>query len=185
MRAWKDKKYILPSLLGRGWGVGLLLLLLLTACHDDDGPDMIGPEAAAWTVDVLGGGAVETDDEGNAKEDLYVGYGYDIFKALDNPMSVRTKTPIIDLDKLRAAGSAAANSLETSKADVFDQQMGVFLSNAFARTFRRIINDNPAVPIYDLYRQLSRTTNGSHVTLYNENQYGSVYTSTMDDFFPE
>ena len=65
MRAWKDKKYILPSLLGRGWGVGLLLLLLLTACHDDDGPDMIGPEAAAWTVDVLGGGAVETDDEGN------------------------------------------------------------------------------------------------------------------------
>ena len=284
MRAWKDKKYILPSLLGRGWGVGLLLLLLLTACHDDDGPDMIGPEAAAWTVDVLGGGAVETDDEGNvyfertatfgslrlkiegydaqrdstvkvalaeggdwltletdtlgnegilslsttdnngdsqrtatlvftaangepplsatltvrqhsradadsnggnAKEDLYVGYGYDIFKALDSPMSVRTKTPIIDLDKLRAAGSAAANSLETSKADVFDQQMGVFLSNAFARTFRSIINDNPAVPIYDLYRQLSRTTNGSHVTLYNENQYGSVYTSTMDDFFPE
>ena len=79
----------------------------------------------------------------------------------------------------------AANSRETSKADVFDQQMGVFLSNAFARTFRRIINDNPAVPIYDLYRQLSRTTNGSHVTLYNENQYGSVYTSTMDDFFPE
>ena len=72
MRARKDKKYILPSLIGRGWGVGLhvvglllLLLLLLTACHDDDGPDMIGPEAAAWTVDVLGGGAVETDDEGN------------------------------------------------------------------------------------------------------------------------
>jgi len=187
--------------------VGLLFLFLLTACHDDDGPDGPdpGPEAAAWTVDVLGGGAVETDDEGNvyfertatfgslrlkiqgydaqrdstvkvalaegsewltletdtlsnegilslattdnngesqrtatlvftaangepplsatltvrqhsradadsnggnAKEDLYVGYGYDIFKALDNPMSVRTKTPIIDLEKLRAAGSS-------------------------------------------------------------------------------
>jgi glycosylphosphatidylinositol transamidase (GPIT) subunit GPI8 len=78
----------------------------------------------------------------------------------------------------------AANSRETSKADVFDQQMGVFLSNAFTRTFRRMVNDDPAMTFYDLYRQLSRTTNGSHVTLYNENQYGSVYTSTMDDFFP-
>ena len=66
MRARKDKKYILPFLIGRGWGVGLLLLLLLTACHDDDGPDGPDPDpkAAAWTVDVLGGGAVETDDEG-------------------------------------------------------------------------------------------------------------------------
>ncbi len=209
MRARKDKKHILPSILERGWGMGLLLtLLFLAACHDDDGPDAPdpGPESMVWTVDVLGGGAVETDDEGNvyfertatfgslrlkiqgydaqrdstvkvtlaeggewltletdtlgtegilslsttdnngdsqrtatlvftaangepplsatltvrqhsradadsnggnAKEDLYVGYGYDIFKALDNPMSVRTKTPIIDLDKLRAAGSAA------------------------------------------------------------------------------
>ncbi len=209
MRARKDKKHILPSILERGWGMGLLLtLLFLAACHDDDGPDAPdpGPESMVWTVDVLGGGAVETDDEGNvyfertatfgslrlkiqgydaqrdstvkvtlaeggewltletdtlgtegilslsttdnngdsqrtatlvftaangepplsatltvrqhsradadsnggnAKEDLYVGYGYDIFKALDNPMSVRTKTPIIDLEKLRAAGSAA------------------------------------------------------------------------------
>ena len=79
----------------------------------------------------------------------------------------------------------AANSMETSKADVFDQQLGVFLSNAFVRTYRRIINDNIAIPIYDLYRQLARTTNGSHVTLYNEKEYGSVYTETMQEFFPE
>ena len=48
--------------------MGLLLtLLFLAACHDDDGPDAPdpGPESMAWTVDVLGGGAVETDDEGN------------------------------------------------------------------------------------------------------------------------
>jgi hypothetical protein len=79
----------------------------------------------------------------------------------------------------------AANSMETSKADVFDQQLGVFLSNAFVRTYRRIINDNIAIPIYDIYRQLARTTNGSHVTLYNEKEYGSVYTETMQEFFPE
>jgi hypothetical protein len=79
----------------------------------------------------------------------------------------------------------AASPNETSKADVFDAGLGVYLSNAFARTFRQVVQANNAVSIYDLYRQLSRTTNGSHVTLYNENQYGSVYTSTMDDFFPE
>jgi glycosylphosphatidylinositol transamidase (GPIT) subunit GPI8/ABC-type branched-subunit amino acid transport system substrate-binding protein len=79
----------------------------------------------------------------------------------------------------------AANSNETSKADVFDQKLGVYLSNAFTRTFRRLINTNPSISFYDLYRQLARTTNGSHVTLYNEKQYGSVYTETMQEFFPE
>ena len=48
-----------------------------------------------------------------------------------------------------------------------------------------IINDNPAVPIYDLYRQLSRTTTGSHVNIYNIGQYGSVYDNNMSDFFPK
>lgn len=78
----------------------------------------------------------------------------------------------------------AANSSETSKADVFDQQLGVFLSNAFVRTFRRLVSDNPSIPFYDLYRQLARTTTGSHVTIYNHEQYGSVYTETMQEYFP-
>ena len=79
----------------------------------------------------------------------------------------------------------AANSSETSKADVFDQKLGVYLSNAFTRTFRRLINNDPSITFYDLYRQLARTTNGSHVSLYNAEQYGSVYTETMHEFFPE
>jgi len=78
----------------------------------------------------------------------------------------------------------AANSYETSKADIFDQQIGVYLSNAFARIFRFRIGTWSNITLYDFYRELYKTTNGSHVTIYNHDQYGSVYTETMSDYFP-
>jgi glycosylphosphatidylinositol transamidase (GPIT) subunit GPI8 len=77
----------------------------------------------------------------------------------------------------------AATPYESSKADVFDHTLGVYLSNAFARTFRRQINENNNICIYDLYRELVRTTPGSHVSLYNQKEYGSVYTESMNEFF--
>ena len=77
----------------------------------------------------------------------------------------------------------AATGRETSKADVHDRELGVYLSNAFARTFRRQVNANNRVTIYDLYRQLFRTTTGSHVSIYNQKNYGSVYSETMSEFF--
>ena len=43
----------------------------------------------------------------DARADLYVGYGYDIYKALESPMAVRTKELIIDLDYLRQQNIAA------------------------------------------------------------------------------
>ena len=78
----------------------------------------------------------------------------------------------------------AANSMETSKADVFDQQLGIYLSNAFSRTFRSMVFSQSDLSIYALYRELYKTTTGSHVTIYNNQQYGSVYTETMNDYFP-
>ena len=79
----------------------------------------------------------------------------------------------------------AANTYETSKADIFDQQLGVFLSNAFARTFRSQVGTSSTVTLYDLYRLLYKTTNGSHVTIYNNNEYGSVFDETMAEYFPQ
>lgn len=76
----------------------------------------------------------------------------------------------------------AANAYEPSKADVQDRTLGVFLSNAFARSFRNAINANPSVSLRDLYLQLAKTTTGSHVSLFNESQYGSVYTMNMSDY---
>ena len=78
----------------------------------------------------------------------------------------------------------AASPYETSKADMHDRDLGVYLSNAFARTLREEIFKNPSITIYDLYRELARTTTGSHVNIYNQQQYGSVYEETMLDYFP-
>lgn len=77
----------------------------------------------------------------------------------------------------------AATPYETSKADMYDKQLGVYLSNAFARTFRRQINNNTQISIYNLYRELFKTTKGSHVSIYNNDNYGSVYQETMEEYF--
>jgi glycosylphosphatidylinositol transamidase (GPIT) subunit GPI8 len=78
----------------------------------------------------------------------------------------------------------AANDLEPSKADVFDHTLGVFLSNAFSRSFRQAVNNSPDITLRDLYYSLARTTAGSHVSLYNDINYGSVYSLTARDYFP-
>ena len=78
----------------------------------------------------------------------------------------------------------AANMVEPSKADVHDRTLGVFLSNAFSRSLRNTINENPDIVLRDLYYNLARSTTGSHVTLFNEANYGSVYELTARDYFP-
>ena len=79
----------------------------------------------------------------------------------------------------------AANAFETSKPDVFDADMGTYLSNAFSRAFLRTVGSNPSVSVADLYYQLARTTSGSHVTLYNIEQYGSANKSSMSEYFTQ
>lgn len=79
----------------------------------------------------------------------------------------------------------AANMVEPSKADVHDRTLGVFLSNAFARSFRSTIDQTPDIALRDLYYNLARSTTGSHVSIYNEQNYGSVYELTARDYFPK
>lgn len=78
---------------------------------------------------------------------------------------------------------SAANAVETSKADIYDPEIRTFLSNAFSRSFLRTVGANPNISIADLYYQLARTTSGSHVTLYNIEQYGSANNNTIGDYF--
>jgi hypothetical protein len=40
------------------------------------------------------------------------------------------------------------------------------------------------ITIYELYRELFTTTKGSHVTIYNQQEYGSVYSEKMSEFMP-
>ena len=76
----------------------------------------------------------------------------------------------------------SANSLETSKADMKDETMGIWLSNGFTRGFQNTIAENPDISIRDLYYKLVQTTVGSHATVYNTESFGNLYHARMSEF---
>ena len=76
----------------------------------------------------------------------------------------------------------AANAYETSKADMKDADMGIWLSNGFTRAFQESIDENPHITMRDLYYKLARQTIGSHATVYNHTYYGNMYTNTMKEY---
>ena len=76
----------------------------------------------------------------------------------------------------------AANPNETSKADMKDPKMGLWLSNGFTRAFQEAIDENPDIVLRDLYYKLAAQTVGSHATVYNVENYGNMYTNTMSEF---
>lgn len=76
----------------------------------------------------------------------------------------------------------AANSDETSKADVFSSELHVWMSNRFTSTFIEQITDDKAISMRDLYYRLFINTVGSHVMVYNAANYGSLYSSGMAEF---
>lgn len=76
----------------------------------------------------------------------------------------------------------AANPYETSHADVWSEEVGVYLSNGFTHGFQKAVYDNPDISLRDLYYSLARNTSGSHVKVYNDHNYGSVYHNTMKEY---
>lgn len=63
---------------------------------DADHPELTG----TLTLSQLS--AADQDSNGeDARANLYVGYGYNIYSALENPMAVRTTAPVIDLEAVR------------------------------------------------------------------------------------
>lgn len=76
----------------------------------------------------------------------------------------------------------AANGDETSKADVFNSDMKVWMSNRFTSTFIEQIGANQSIGMRDLYYRLFINTVGSHVMVYNAQNYGNLYTSDMSEF---
>lgn len=76
----------------------------------------------------------------------------------------------------------AANGDETSKADVFNGDMKVWMSNRFTATFIEQITENKAIAMRDLYYRLFINTVGSHVMVYNADNYGNLYSADMSEF---
>lgn len=77
----------------------------------------------------------------------------------------------------------AANPYETSKADIKDAEMGIWLSNGFTRAFQEAIDNSPNITMRELYYKLARQTVGSHATVYNYEYYGNMFKNTMQEFF--
>ena len=75
----------------------------------------------------------------------------------------------------------AANESETSKADMFDNELGVYLSNGFTRAFQTKIFEEPNVILRDLFYHVVRQTAGSHASLYNYTSYGDIYSEYLGE----
>lgn len=76
----------------------------------------------------------------------------------------------------------AANNAETSKADMYDKDLQVYLSNGFTRAFQTKITERPDVSLRDLFYYVATQTVGSHARMYNQENFGNVYTSSMSEF---
>lgn len=76
----------------------------------------------------------------------------------------------------------AAHANETSKADMFDNTLSVWLSNGFTRTFRDEVTANPDITLRELYYKTVRGTKGSHPRIYNVSNYGNMYHETLQEF---
>ena len=70
--------------------------------------------------------------------------------------------------------------VETCKPDI--PYKSVWLSNRFTYSLLSELTARPEISLRELYYSLFRTTIGSHVQVYNEKNYGSVYRNTMKEY---
>lgn len=76
----------------------------------------------------------------------------------------------------------AANPNETSKADVFNTDLEIWMSNRFTSTLLENLTNKSVISMRDLYNRLFINTVGSHVMVYNAENFGNLYNSSMDEF---
>lgn len=76
----------------------------------------------------------------------------------------------------------AADGNETSKADIFSQELNVWMSNRFTSTFIEQIAADRSISMRDIYYRLFINTVGSHVMVYNANLFDNLYSSDMSEF---
>ncbi len=76
----------------------------------------------------------------------------------------------------------AANGQETSLADIFSVELGVWLSNRFTHIFFDSIMENLDCSFWDLYNYSASKTIGSHVCLFNADNYESLAFANAKEF---
>ena len=76
----------------------------------------------------------------------------------------------------------AANAGETSKADGWSDELGVWMTNRFTAVLLDRLEADPGIALRELYFELFERTLGSHPSVYNAACYGSVYRGTMGEY---
>ena len=77
---------------------------------------------------------------------------------------------------------AAADEMEVSFADVYSQELSVWMSNRFTHNMTDAIEGNPTISFRDLYNYMLRNTLGSHVKVHNAALFDNLYLSSIDEF---
>ena len=79
----------------------------------------------------------------------------------------------------------AANDKETSKAELYAPMWKTYLTNCFSSAILQALhsNDNAELSIRDLYTETFSKTMGSHVTLYNVENFGNMFFNYVSDYF--
>ena len=72
-----------------------------------------------------------------------------------------------------------ANAYETSEANGYDSELQVYFTNAFTSSVLSQFECNPKSANYDLYIHAFDKTLGSHVTVFNAKNYGSLYINSI------
>lgn len=75
----------------------------------------------------------------------------------------------------------AAGEDETSKADEYNRDWKVWMSNRFSATLQDCMKNEPDMPLRDLYYRLFQSTVGSHVHVYGIEGYGSLYKHSLEE----
>ena len=77
----------------------------------------------------------------------------------------------------------SAGAYEQSFADSWSNELGVWMCDRFSRNLVGHATANPAGTYRDLYLYCAQHTLGSHVCIYNNVNFGNLYTNGPKDFF--
>ena len=75
----------------------------------------------------------------------------------------------------------AANASETSKADVYNYNWEIWMSNRFTATLQDCMVNTPSQSFAYLYNRLFQSTVGSHVCVFGHKGFGSLYESNLGE----
>ena len=80
-------------------------------------------------------------------------------------------------------GIAAADENESSYADNFNPELGVWMCDRFSYNLMRILDKEKFINFFDLYEKLKNSTLGSHVQVYNSKMFYNLKVSILSDYF--